>query len=73
MVYGPSIKAPAVLPWVQDFLHAATYIYTCALKEVTWIQPGASAASKALAQFCKESVLAGYIHRNDPLTCKRLA
>eukprot|EP00930_Biecheleria_cincta_P051447 TRINITY_DN36638_c0_g1_i1.p1 TRINITY_DN36638_c0_g1~~TRINITY_DN36638_c0_g1_i1.p1 ORF type:complete len:534 (-),score=107.33 TRINITY_DN36638_c0_g1_i1:68-1669(-) len=41
------------------------------VKEVTWIQPGASAASKALARFCKESVLAGYLHRNDPLSCKQ--
>jgi len=41
------------------------------VKEVTWITPGASAASRGLAEFCKEEVLASYIHRNDPLTCKQ--
>jgi deoxyribodipyrimidine photo-lyase len=39
------------------------------VKEVTWLKPGAAAAAMALSRFCKEQVLATYIHRNDPLTC----
>lgn len=41
------------------------------VKEVTWITPGSAAAAKALANFCQERVLAMFIHRNDPLTCKQ--
>jgi len=40
-----------------------------AVKEVTWLQPGAAAAARQLAAFCKPDALAGYVHRNDPLRC----